>query len=512
MNNRKKNIYFNMWIIVGGLVLLTVASLSRVSTDAYISKTMKQVKEQLHDKNSIVKDIALAFKGNPSIHAILISNIHQTQIYGSIYNQYSINQNMYKNIITSFYSSSLSSEFINQFNVIGYKMIMLDRSILFLCSNRNILQGQLFSVQNIGILFLFAIYIIIGYFLIFSHKLDYKRNLPVDNTVRQKLVTPISTKNTQNIMLSQDSLESICINQLVSLYNLEGQIKFVINLITRKLPCDKVSFFTWEDIQWKHYIEKIGNLTIQGSTNQMIPVCVQEFNPYKKDLFLSKEEYSGVVLLKKNDVIIGSLYVQLKGKNTFTKSMIAKLEHIASTVSTHLVQQKLFDQATIDQDTQFYTYPYFHIILSEKLKSQTHFTALAIHIHNIHLSSKRNIKNWAYQLHKNLYATFRLNNKTHDQDQIQYSIYRIAIDKFILLFNLKGIEAEHIMSFFKEMIKVSVEHKKNKGVSPMVISGDLVNPRKLDDLQTYMERVDRYFQSVTLQREVPYPPEHNISV
>ena len=492
------------WLIVGGGLLFIFFLVNKKKIHTSLSMGINNIAIHSQSDSEFITKISKLFTELPNLFVILTVN-ENNKLIGSIYESNRISVEKYNNILSRFKDDnntwapvSAKSALHNEFYVMIYHTT--DSKKVYLVYSQ--LQNDIyyFVKQHITSI---LIYCLLGIVLLFSYtnrstnletvtSLDLKNIEPapfikkeiIKDFKEQELSQPAkeTERTTESSFLISDSSSSY-INQTLIF---DDQVKSLVNDLYYQFHCKSICFYIIANNEWRPFIYKVGKLLIKDSlANNTIPRGIEMIDMNAPEMMVDPDNLEMVIPAQTKQEIIGAFHIVFNTYSSFTEEVQLEIQHAIEIMSKNLVLQYSFEKSIIDDETQFYTYPYLCTLLNEKIRNQSQMDSVAIEIKNFKELSLQSLYLWTRTIDKVvqdfIVRTFRLvDSKNH------YLIARRAQDQFIILLETpKRLSIEQ----FKALLEILQEQSLQCSSSKIEVNCAIINPAKVDSIEAYIRYI-----------------------
>ncbi len=511
----KRIIFILLWNVLGFVFINSFYFYQHRNSHQELFDQVDEITLHSESNHKFMIKLQNIFLMNKDVKIISIANDKQ-QFEGSIYDSDRISKEEYKNFM-NIYKKNLNRapEYMQSFlgsnsNFIKYKNV-LGKEIIFWGVKKASIKDTIdfFFQKGWKNQFLFiSFYILSGVLIsLFAFRNRKKKNACTqDELIKLKE----NDKSPQEETLKSNQYESENITDQLDMKNIllffeekediysrkysmfENQIKFFMNKIYHQFNFSKIGFFLWMDEKWQPYILKQGKIFISYSNTAIqIPLILEGLTTKDSSMLVSTDLSEIAVSVKSQKEMVGAFYIEPRKNDKIPESTQIKLQKEIGNVAKSLVLQISFERASIDNETYFYTSPYFQMILDEKIRSGREFASLALEISNIHEISPKTLQIWSRSVVTNMRKFIEENFISPEAENIHYLITRIANDKFIITFDMDQIQLFHLRTFLDDLIEFS-KYSENL---PIDVHGCIIPPSDLiKNAHIYLQQIDHYLR------------------
>lgn len=256
----------------------------------------------------------------------------------------------------------------------------------------------------------------------------------------------------------------------------------LLDAIEREFPVRGVAYYSLEDGQWCGVVQKMGGITIRGSSVPVLSPALIEAAKHRSSVVL-EEGRSVLIPLKHRGHLVGAIFTRFSQPNHCAPEDEKKLAAICGDFAQSVFLQRIYDLAIIDTDTEFHTYPYFHFLIKEKLKTQSHFVTIVFEFSGINKVTPVALRGWARLVRGELGGA-----------GFEPELYaRIDRGKFALVYdtNTRGGEREVYLNKLERVPSIlrKCTDAKIKGAGEL-LGGFFLRPAEMDDAGSYFKRLE----------------------
>ena len=488
-----------IWIIVGILLLFIYFIFNNKQLYRSIGKNIEELTFQIRSDDELINKLSNLFVELPNLYVVLTLDSNNT-LLGSIYESNRISALAYQDILQYFkyndntWKNPRSSLYNN-----SYIMIYTTESKkkIFLFYSKNQEDPIYFAKQHrISII----IYFVIGFLIALSSKkeppspeeevaksIELKTN---PSSYKQKIMNSTEEKSLTEEGNIYDDAYDLVNNSNTSYINqiliFDDQIKSLMNDIYYQYYCKQICFYTIENNKWKPLIYKIGKLIIKDSlSKQTIPQIILRTDPNQPEAIVDPNNFQMSVPAQTKSELIGTFHIIFEDRITLTEKIQVEVKQAIEAMSKNLILQYSFEKSTIDDETQFYTYPYLCTLLNEKIKNNKKIISVALEINHINSISLQSLYLWTRAIDKCVQDFLERALKIHDATS-SYLIGRRSQNQFIILLEAS---ASLITDQLPTLLKMAEERSKNCASVPIAVHGAIINPEKVDNVESYIRYI-----------------------
>ncbi len=256
----------------------------------------------------------------------------------------------------------------------------------------------------------------------------------------------------------------------------------LLDAIERRFPVKGVAYYSAEDGDWKGVVQKMGGITVRGS---MVPVLSRSLiEPACRQSSLVLEAGKSVLIpLMHRGHLVGGIFARFAEPNTCSAADSRELVTMSGDFAQSVFLQRIYDLAVIDTDTEFHTYPYFHFLIQEKLKTSQHFVTIVFELSGINKVTPGTLKSWANLVRGELSAA-----------GFEPELYaRLDRGRFALVYNIKPKEGERSVRLndleaVPPVLRYCADRKIKRAGE--LLGGFFLRPVEMDDVHSYFRRLE----------------------
>ena len=502
LNSRQ--FWFNLfWLLIGIGILLYLQSLDKAFFKKSLLKKINHLSLNSKSFSEFESQLPKIFKEDKDLMAIIVKD-EGNRVRSSLYDSNRISLEKYNQILENYSSPSFGDAFFDKNeNMVDYETIFQERVHLYFEK-----LGGIFSV--IGIFESFSIadwfwavlYLGIGALLsLIIFDID---SIPIVKLASMKSTKTTVSKEGSHKYSSNEIIQPKISNSEIDRilgsrfgkfggqgldklyirrsYIFENQLKSIMNRISKIVKCRKITFFFSEDDKWESYLQKQGKIFIKGSFIDKIPKVVEDLEKVQNSVVKTKSSIVMSVNAKKEAV--GAFYLEFFNVNLPSEDEQEEVLKLIAKTAAPVATQRKFENAAIDPETSFYTFPYFYITLNDKMVSHAPFITLVFRIRNIDQISSYTLKSWSRGIIYKMQLFF-------DEDRSKGHINMVARtnqETFVILIETQQKNIDHLSQAAQELENFSA----NTGGIPVDVCSTIV-PRlsRVKDTEGYLKIMEQ---------------------
>ncbi|MDH5717365.1 MAG: hypothetical protein OEZ22_06975 [Spirochaetia bacterium] len=424
-------IIFASWlsiVVIGTLVF--IKQNNPYDIDALKNRVSEIVKEE-ENSDKILDKLSTVFDLEPALLALILTN-NNDYVIGSMYESSRLSKGDYKDFVNNLKNINQKSEWKN-YKCVKFKLVSEKNKIYLLVKKEGTFKNNFWDfIKKYSILkWGMASVVLTGAFLILmiiynilnSSKLKEEKLEEYFIQDKKKREYQNFTKNDREVAATvefDNSFKRFHQNQLINF----------IELVQKKYSFQKISFYSRENDTWRSVIQKRGEIFVKGESIT-IPAFLEEYGEpenWNAPIVLEngKEVYIPVIY---KDILTGVFCFVFFDTNFSLSDTIDEIEKKVSGFAKTIFIQKIYEKAVSDEETGFYTYPYFYFLLKERIKADGFLSAIAFHLEDINdLKELLALKKWGRDI-----LSLLMRNQLESA-----AVGRINNNRFIALFDSKS--------------------------------------------------------------------------
>ena len=482
----RQRLYFLLFWFAGGIFLLFYI---QFTDPAFFKRSIIQMINELslssRSADDFMDKLSNIFKEDKDLQLILIHN-NKGKLIGSIYGSNRISKEKYTGVVEHYGRARYIGKTRGQKNQIKFMTLFEENIVLHF--------RTLFSLSSFftflrfldhgGLIWALVFVAVGGYlsYIVFETHEDlhylYREQEKHSNerdskTSRQKweaLKIPLKIENTGSytvdlhpLVFKTQEIEFFHVNKN---HLFEEQLRSLLERVSQRCLCEKITFYLWDDNGWQPYLQKQGKLFVKGKAIGNVPSDVRDLSETNDRVVTSPGSMAIAVQRKKE--LIAAFYFEFKKDRAPSRQDKNNIYEFINRSIYSLMSQRDFEQNTIDKETSFYTSPYFYTTLDEKISAGKPFITLIFDIQNIDRTTSSSLQTWTR------FLLDQLQHLVHQEESIKHipQIYRVQPGRFIMFFsyfdgsynnltqfalNLEG-RSEHLkMQVFSSLVPCSAK-------------------------------------------------------
>jgi len=288
----------------------------------------------------------------------------------------------------------------------------------------------------------------------------------------------------------------------------ENQLAIILKKIAKILPAKKISYFSWESEHFIPVYSRFGELFIRTDSSE-IPDILTELPSPKEWHKIMRSPDSKVIIIpvRKKNTLLGAFTLDFSNNILLTDQEInrslGKLEQLSDDFAKSLFIHRTYERAVVDEETGFYTYPYFYFALKERLLGKSKFSVLVFEVNNFDQNTPHALSKWSKEVKSLLPQKATRNDLSamHTHNMSSHFVSRLDRNQFIVLFNMKtdkdlavesSLTMDEILSFCEKIENISSTMlSKNTSLYGTIV----VKPEKVIDVEGFRKRLEFALQS-----------------
>ena len=464
-----------VWVLLG--IFFSYYSYYKIVsvTNDVLTNKITQIQASSKNINEVLDKLPRIFNETPSTTVILVLN-QKSKLLGSLYEPTRINMLDYNEILKTYKSTELK-----KFSYL--RLPFSFGSSIWVISNKEISLTQAFGfmLKNNSELILIPItYVFIFIILLLGVIVDTSEKKP-DMKIKSPAPKFLKSDGQKNyIAIANEKY-------------LSSKILILLDMIEKNFSANSIAFYSRESGQWKHILEKTGNLVIKGDAAiEHLPREIIDLsdNSWREPL-LSADKRLLFIPLHYRNLLFGLIRIQFTGLASEIDSQILdRLISLCTGYSDSLFMQRVYDKAVSDPETGFYNYPYFYFVVKEKLVSSQNFAVVVFEISSLNTVSPGTIRSWAQDV---------LQELSHEKLKPVVSA-RLDRAKFTLLYEIaseKHTEEEREHSEKTELSRLDEVPKIVQKITFKIFrhtakltGGFFLRPTNYEDADSFLQRLD----------------------
>ncbi len=502
MFSSQKLFFGILWFFFGIFILFCLGFSDKSFLKQPLLREIDKLSMATTSNKEFIKNLPNIFDRDYDLRVIILEN-EKGQISGGMYNSIRINKNEYSKILERYRKAISQKEIIiDGKNMIIYDTLFQEKVYLHFSKLIGFSSFVSFIINSSFISWLFGIiYLGLGFlisrFLFDSLKVIKKQShtnigkIERDN-LEQNLKQDnlkISTHQNKNF-LKKDFSTYIKKTYLRDLQIFESQIKWMVNQIYKIINCPKISFFLFENKAWKPYIQKYGQLFIKGNFSILTNIDLAK----KQANIIHKDMTSIMITFGSKKEILGLFVLEFINHYTLALWEEESLLQLISSSASSLLMQKKFEESTIDEETSFYTFPYFSIQLNNKITNKIPLATLAFEILNFDKMTSNTLKVWGREVTCKIQLEL---NKVFLENH-QSLIARIKQNRFVLIVETDIENLYFLSNILKEIEKFSYY----LGKKPIQICSCVIpNMYEIKNIESYLRILEQFMLTARHSKE-----------
>ena len=183
----------------------------------------------------------------------------------------------------------------------------------------------------------------------------------------------------------------------------KNQLIQIMQHFSGRYSIERQTFYLRENDTWMPFLQQRGTITLKGSTIKEVPDILQVTDNYFNKFITTPDKKSAVIFVFIKNAPLGAFYFEFSevASEQQLTEMLEKSRELGHTIFV----QKIYEKATIDEQTMAYTYPYFFFLLKEKVAAETYFATVIFSMQGIESITASTVRKWVAKVKHNLSST-----------------------------------------------------------------------------------------------------------
>ena len=224
----------------------------------------------------------------------------------------------------------------------------------------------------------------------------------------------------------------------------KNQLMQIMQDFSGRYSIERQTFYLRENNMWMPFLQQRGAITLKGSTIKEIPDILQVTDNYFNEFITTPDKKSAVIFVLIKNAPLGAFYFEFS--EVASEQQLTEMSEKASELGHTIFVQKIYEKATIDEQTKAYTYPYFYFLLKEKIVAETCFATVIFSMQGIESITASTVRKWVAKVKHNL-SSMRIS-----EDELP--LCRLHGNRFAILLSEGNIEqGTEVMKLIKDTAK-----------------------------------------------------------
>ena len=180
----------------------------------------------------------------------------------------------------------------------------------------------------------------------------------------------------------------------------KNQLMQIMQHFSGRYSIERQTFYLRENDTWMPFLQQRGTITLKGSTIKEIPDILQVTDNYFNKFITTPDKKSAVIFVFIKNALLGAFYFEFS--EVASEQQLTEMSEKAGELGHTIFVQKIYEKATIDEQTKAYTHPYFYFLLKEKIAAETYFATVIFSMQGIESITASTVRKWVAKVKHNL--------------------------------------------------------------------------------------------------------------
>lgn len=180
----------------------------------------------------------------------------------------------------------------------------------------------------------------------------------------------------------------------------KNQLMQIMQHFSGRHSIERQTFYLRENDTWMPFLQQRGTITLKGSTIKEIPDILQATDNHFNQFITTPDKKSAVIFVFIKNAPLGAFYFEFS--EVASEQQLTEMSEKAGELGHTIFVQKIYEKATIDEQTKAYTHPYFYFLLKEKIAAETYFATVIFSMQGIESITASTVRKWVAKVKHNL--------------------------------------------------------------------------------------------------------------